>query len=134
MGFEIVKIKNKINVNNFEKVNAGSLSMNDIAECELLIDNDSFMLPYKLNPTLGNFILIDKQTNLTVAAGTINHNLRRSANVSWQETDVNKNKREAILNQKSIIIWFTGLSGSGKSTIANLLEKKLSSSGFLNIF
>lgn len=131
VGCEIVKIKNKINVNNFEKVNAGSLSMNDIAECELLIDNDSLMLPYKLNPTLGNFILIDKQTNLTVAAGTINHNLRRSTNVSWQETDVNKNKREAILNQKSIIIWFTGLSGSGKSTIANLLEKKLSSSGFL---
>lgn len=128
---EILKIKNKINVNNFEKVGAGSLSMNDIAECEILLDKDSLMLPYDINPTLGNFILIDKQTNLTVGAGTINHNLRRSANIKWQETDINKVSRENLLNQKSFIVWFTGLSGSGKSTIANLLEKKLSTNGLL---
>ena len=101
--------------------------MNDIAECELLLDNELCMLPYSENKTLGNFILIDKTSNLTVAAGIIKHDLRRATNVKWQDTEITKQKREKILNQKACVIWFTGLSGSGKSTIANLLEKKLAS-------
>ena len=127
MSCEIVKIKNKININSFEKISTGSLSMNDIAECEILLDHDSFLLPFDTNQTLGNFILIDKQTNLTVAAGIIKHHLRRSANIKWQDTEINREARLDILGQKSFLIWFTGLSGAGKSTIANLVEKKLAS-------
>ena len=130
-GCEILKIKNKINVNNYEKISAGSLEMNDIAECELLLDNELCLLPYIENKTLGNFILIDKNSNLTVAAGIVKHDLRRATNVKWQETEITRQKREKILNQKAFVIWFTGLSGSGKSTIANILEKKLSSEGIL---
>ena len=128
---ELVKIKNKINVNNFEKVAAGFLEMNDIAECELILDSKSCLLSYEKNKTLGNFILIDKKTNLTVAAGVVKHPLRRSANVQWQETEITRQERENIINQKAFVVWFTGLSGSGKSTIANMLEKKLASDGML---
>ncbi len=130
-GCEIIKIKNKININNYEKIAAGSLEMNDIAECELLLDNELCLLPYIENKTLGNYILIDKKSNLTVAAGTIKHDLRRATNVKWQDTEITRQKREKILNQKSFVVWFTGLSGSGKSTIANSLEKKLSSNGIV---
>ena len=117
LGCELIKIKNKINVNTFDKVAAGSLEMNDIAECEIHMDNDLPLMPYSLNKTLGNFIFIDKETNLTVAAGVIKHNLRRSSNVKWQETEITKDIREDILGQKSYVLWFTGLSGSGKSTL-----------------
>mgnify|MGYP005748263423 CR=1 FL=1 len=128
---EILKIKNKINVNNFEKNTAGSLGMNDISECELFLDSEICLLPYIENKTLGNFILIDKKSNLTVAAGTVQHDLRRASNVQWQNTEITRETRERILNQKAFVIWFTGLSGSGKSTIANILEKKLSSNSVL---
>ena len=130
-GCEVLKIKNKININNYEKISAGSLEMNDIAECELLLDNELCLLPYSENKTLGNFILIDKTNNLTVAAGIVQHDLRRATNVKWQDTEITRQKREKILNQKGFVMWFTGLSGSGKSTIANILEKKLSADGIL---
>ena len=123
---EIVKIKNKININNFEKISGSSLSMNDIGNCEILTDQEIFLQPYQDNKTLGNFILVDKKTNLTVAAGVNLHNLRRSTNISWQKTEVGAESRKRILGQKPLILWFTGLSGAGKSTIANIVEKKLS--------
>tara|TARA_Y100000992_G_C21269473_1_gene495829 strand:- start:910 stop:2796 length:1887 start_codon:yes stop_codon:yes gene_type:complete len=123
---ELLKIKNKIDVNTFGREVAGYLNMNDIAEVELLLDQESTITPYAINKTLGNFILIDRKTNLTVAAGIIEHDLRRSTNVQWQKTEINREARLAILGQKSCVIWFTGLSGAGKSTIANLVEKKLS--------
>lgn len=128
---EIIKIKNKININNYEKINTGNLSMNDIAECEISLSESLQTQTYAENRTLGNFILIDRHTNLTVAAGTFDHPLRRSANVKWEETEVDIDTRRNILGQKSCVLWFTGLSGSGKSTIANILEKKLSSQGKL---
>ena len=99
--------------------------MNDISECEIALSEEIFMQPYTLNKTLGNFILIDKKSNLTVGAGTVNHPLRKSDNVHWQKTDVTRTGREKILDQKAFVLWFTGLSGAGKSTIANLIEKKL---------
>ncbi len=128
---ELVRIKNKININNFERISAGSLEMNDVAECEFILDDDCYILPYSENKVHGSFVLIDKHSNLTVAAGVISHSLRRSSNVTWQENDINRERRQKILNQKAIILWFTGLSGSGKSTIANMLEKKLASQGLL---
>ena len=97
---ELVEIKNKININNFERVNAGSLEMNDVAECEFILDTDCFILPYLENKLHGSFILIDKQTNLTVAAGVIKHALRRSSNVTCQENDIDRKKRQEILKQK----------------------------------
>ena len=128
---ELIKIKNSINVNDYQKIPAGVLEMNDIAECEILLDKEFAMLPYEENKTLGNFLLIDKSTNLTVAAGTIKHNLRRSTNITWQENDIDRSSRQNLLGQRSFVLWFTGLSGSGKSTIANLTERELSSQGKL---
>ena len=88
------KDKNKININNYEKISAGSLEMNDIAECELLLDNELCLLPYSENKTLGNFILIDKTNNLTVAAGIVQHDLRRATNVKWQDTEITRQKEK----------------------------------------
>lgn len=128
---KIEKIKNKINVNNFEKISAGFLEMNDIGQCEISTDSGICLLPYDYSKTFGNFILIDKATNLTVGAGTVRHELRRSSNVTWQSTEVDRKSRQNILNQDSYILWFTGLSGSGKSTVANIIEKKLAEQGKL---
>src|SRR3546814_1856363 len=77
------------------------------------------------NHTLGGFILIDKITNATVAAGMLHFSLRRAQNVHWQATDIDRDMRAGLTNQRPALLWFTGLSGSGKSTIANLVEKKL---------
>jgi bifunctional enzyme CysN/CysC len=80
---------------------------------------------YTDNRTLGGFILIDKITNATVAAGMLNFSLRRAQNVHWQALDISRDAHSGLKNQKPAVLWFTGLSGSGKSTIANLVEKKL---------
>jgi bifunctional enzyme CysN/CysC len=85
---------------------------------------------YLENRDLGGFILIDKLSNITVAAGLINFSLRRANNIHWQNTDISKSQRAAALNQKPTILWMTGLSGSGKSTIANAVEQQLAQKGF----
>ncbi len=128
---EIVKIKNNIDINSYEKIKAGKLVMNDISECEIALDARLAMSSFKNNKILGNYILIDKETNLTVAAGIVQHSLRRSNNIRWQDTDVNLDIRKKIIGQEAAVIWFTGMSGAGKSTISNLLEKKLASIGKL---
>ena len=128
---EIVNIKNKIDINSYEKVNASKLLMNDLSECEIVLDNRLGMSSFEHNKILGNFILIDKVSNLTVAAGTMQHSLRRSDNVRWQDTDVNLEIRKKIIGQEAVVIWFTGMSGAGKSTLSNLLEKRLASMGKL---
>src|SRR6202008_2584586 len=100
-----------------------------IAVCNVSLDQPVAFDPYDANPDLGGFILIDRTSNATVAAGLIHFALRRAQNVHWQSLDVTRGARAEIKGQKPAVLWFTGLSGAGKSTIANLVDKKLFARG-----
>ena len=117
--------KYKVNVNNMEHLAAKTLELNDIGVAEIATDRAIVFEAYKDNRDMGGFILIDKITNATVAAGMLHFSLRRSQNVHWQQTDIDRNAHANLKNQKPLLLWFTGLSGSGKSTIANEVEKIL---------
>ena len=117
--------KYKINVNTMEQLAAKTLELNAIGVANLSTDKAITFEPYADNRTLGGFILIDKITNATVAAGMLHFSLRRAQNVHWQPTDISRESHAAMKNQRPAVLWFTGLSGAGKSTIANLVEKKL---------
>ena len=117
--------KYEINVNTLDHLAAKTLDLNGIGVVELSTDKPIVFEAYADNHALGGFILIDKLTNATVAAGMLHFSLRRAQNVHWQATDVSREARADLKNQKPALLWFTGLSGSGKSTIANLVEKKL---------
>jgi bifunctional enzyme CysN/CysC len=117
--------KYEINVNTLDHLAAKTLELNGIGVVELSTDKPIVFEAYGENHTLGGFILIDKLTNATVAAGMLHFSLRRAQNVHWQATDVDRDMRANLKNQRPALLWFTGLSGSGKSTIANLVEKKL---------
>ena len=117
--------KYTINVNTMEHLAAKTLELNAIGVVELATDRQIVFEPYAENRTLGGFILIDKLTNRTVGAGMLHFSLRRAQNVHWQAVDITRDMHAAMKNQKPAVLWFTGLSGSGKSTIANLVEKKL---------
>ncbi|MHB9879405.1 sulfate adenylyltransferase subunit CysN [Pacificimonas sp. ICDLI1SI03] len=117
--------KHAVDMNSLAELSVKTLGLNDIGVCEVYTDRDIAFEPYEENHDLGGFILIDKMTNATVAAGMLDFALRRSQNVHWQAVDVTREAHASIKNQKPCVLWFTGLSGSGKSTIANLVEKKL---------
>ncbi len=117
--------KYAVNVNTMEHVAVKTLELNAIGVAEIATDKQIVFEPYADNRSLGGFILIDKITNATVAAGMIHFSLRRSQNVHWQALDISREAHASLKNQKPAVLWFTGLSGSGKSTIANLVEKKL---------
>ena len=117
--------KYAVNVNTMEHVAVKTLELNAIGVAELTTDKPIVFEPYADSRTLGGFILIDKITNATVAAGMLHFSLRRSQNVHWQALDISREAHAALKNQKPAVLWFTGLSGSGKSTIGNLVEKKL---------
>jgi bifunctional enzyme CysN/CysC len=117
--------KYQINVNTMEHLAAKTLELNAIGVAELATDRPIVFEPYDANHALGGFILIDKITNATVAAGTLHFSLRRAQNVHWQPTDISREAHASLKNQKPKVLWFTGLSGSGKSTIANEVEKSL---------
>jgi bifunctional enzyme CysN/CysC len=117
--------KYQINVNTMEHLAAKTLTMNAIGVCNLTTDRPIVFESYEVNHELGGFILIDKLTNATVAAGMLHFALRRSQNVHWQVLDVSRETRATMKNQRPAVLWFTGLSGAGKSTIANLVDKKL---------
>ncbi|MGL4525648.1 MAG: sulfate adenylyltransferase subunit CysN, partial [Aestuariivirga sp.] len=125
----IETIRHKVNVNTMEHVAAKSLALNEIAVCNLELDTPIAFAPYKENRNLGSFIVIDRFSNNTVGMGLIRFALRRAANIHWQALDVNKVSRAGLAGQKPAVLWFTGLSGAGKSTIANLVEKKLHAEG-----
>ncbi len=117
--------KYQVNVNTLEHVAAKTLELNGIGVANIVTDRAIPFEPYGNDRTLGGFILIDKVTNATLAAGMIHFALRRSQNVHWQALDVSRQVRADLKNQRPVVLWFTGLSGAGKSTIANLVEKKL---------
>jgi len=123
--------KYKVNVNTLEHVAAKTLELNEIGVCNLELDRHVPFAPYLESRELGGFIIIDRFTNNTVGMGIIHFALRRSTNVHWQALDVDKRARAAKAGQKPCVLWFTGLSGSGKSTIANLVERKLHSQGHM---
>lgn len=117
--------KYQVNVNTMEHLAVKTLELNAIGVVELSTDKPVVFEAYDDNRTLGGFILIDKLTNATVAAGMLHFSLRRAQNVHWQALDIGREAHAGLKNQKPAVLWFTGLSGSGKSTIANLVEKKL---------
>lgn len=119
------KPKYRIDVNNLEHIATKDLHLNEIGLCDLALDRPLAFATYEESRDLGGFILIDRLSNETVAAGMVTHSLRRSTNVHLQNLTVDRSARASLKNQKPQVLWFTGLSGSGKSTIANCVEQKL---------
>jgi bifunctional enzyme CysN/CysC len=125
----ISTIKHKIDMEHLDRAPTKVMRLNDIAACNVHLDGKIAFEPYAKSRELGSFILIDRLTNKTVAMGMIDHSLRRSENVRWQSFDVSRAVRAEQKSQKPLVIWFTGLSGAGKSTIANALESRLVAQG-----
>ena len=125
----VTRIRHKIDVNSGIQNSATNLGMNEIGSVEIATDAPLTLLPYLQSRDFGNFILVDRLTFITVGAGMIRHSLRRGENVVSQRYEVNKAARALQKNQKAQVIWLTGLSGSGKSTIANGVEKRLHALG-----
>ncbi|MFF0816219.1 sulfate adenylyltransferase subunit CysN [Rhodococcus sp. NPDC003318] len=125
----ITRPKYKVNVNTLEQTATVALALNEIGVCNISFDRPVPFDAYADNRDTGGFILIDRLTNTTVGAGMIAHSLRRSDNIHWQAVDVNAESRAVLNGHRPQVLWFTGLSGSGKSTIANELERQLHASG-----
>ncbi|MNI28222.1 Bifunctional enzyme CysN/CysC [compost metagenome] len=126
---QVTDIRHRVNVNTQEKLAARSLSLNDIGVCHLSLGQDVAFEPYAVNRELGAFILVDRQTRATVGAGMIHFALRRAHSIHRQAIRVGRAERAALKEQKAGVVWLTGLSGSGKSTIANLVEERLTAEG-----
>ena len=121
--------KYQIGINTLEHLAAKTLDLNAIGVCTFSTDKPITFEPYADSKTLGGFLLVDKMSNNTVAAGMINFSLRRAHNIHWQAADVDREAHANLKNQQPKVLWFTGLSGSGKSTIANEVEKRLHAMG-----
>jgi bifunctional enzyme CysN/CysC len=126
---QVTALKHKVDVNTLEHIASRTLKLNEIGYCNLSTSEPIAFDAYGDNRDTGGFIIIDRFTNATVGAGMIEFGLRRATNVHWQALDVNRQARAGIKGQKPCVLWFTGLSGSGKSTIANLVEKRLHAMG-----
>ena len=129
VGAAISELKHRVDVDSFKPLAAKTLTLNDIGLCNLALSEPIAFDLYDENRATGSFVLIDRYSNATVAAGMIRFGLRRATNIHWQALDVNKQVRASALGQRPVVLWFTGLSGAGKSTIANLVEKKLTVAG-----
>ena len=121
----ISSLKYKLNVDNLDHVAGKTLELNEVGACNLTTGKVLVFDAYSDNAETGSFILIDRFTNATVAAGMIEFGLRRATNIQWQALDIDKQARSGLKGQKACVLWLTGLSGSGKSTLANMLEKRL---------
>lgn len=125
----VTTIKHQVNVNTLEESAATQLQLNAIGVCNISTDQPLAFDAYKVNREMGSFILIDRMNNTTVGAGMLHFSLRRADNIHLQATDVDKTVRARLKGQKPAVVWFTGLSGAGKSTVANLVEKQLAAKG-----
>ncbi|MBP1848872.1 sulfate adenylyltransferase subunit CysN [Rhizobium halophytocola] len=125
----VTTLKHSVDVNSFARIAAKALQMNEVGVCNLSTQQPIAFDAYRDNRITGNFVLIDRLTNRTVGAGMIDHPLRRAENVHWQALEINRDARAALMGQRPAVVWFTGLSGSGKSTVANNLEKLLHAKG-----
>jgi bifunctional enzyme CysN/CysC len=121
----VAPLKHKVDINTLEHIAATRLELNEIGVCALELSRPIVYEPYRENRELGGFILIDRITNETAGAGLLQFALRRSQNVQWQDFDIDSRARAELKRQKPCVLWFTGLSGAGKSTIANLVERRL---------
>ena len=126
----VTAIKHKVDVNTQAKLAAHRLELNEVGYCNIDLDQPVAFEAYATNPTLGGFILIDRQSHATVACGMLDFALHRATNVHWQHLDVDKRMRAQSKGQQPRCLWFTGLSGAGKSTIANMLERRLGALGY----
>ncbi len=129
IGGSVTAIKHRINVDTHEHLAAKELHLNDVGVVNLALASPIAFEPYAKSRSLGSFIVIDRLTNETAGAGTIDFALRRGTNLTWQHLDVDRSSRAVLNGQKPAILWFTGLSGAGKSTIANLVERTLFAMG-----
>ncbi len=125
----VMNLKYKLDVNTGEQIAASKLYKNELAECDIVTAADIVYDTFEAHRGLGCFILIDRVSNMTSACGVIEHPLRRSENLTWQELDITREVRSARMNQKPVTLWFTGLSGAGKSALANGVEKALNVEG-----
>ena len=129
VGAAVTELKYQVNVNTLEHTAAKTLNLNEVAVCNLALDRAVAFDPYADNRATGAFVLIDRFTNETIGAGMIDYGLRRATNLVWQAMDLDKATRAEQKGQKPVILWFTGLSGAGKSTVANIVEKRLHAMG-----
>jgi len=126
---QVTELKEKVDVNTLEHEAAKTLAMNEVGIVNIALGRELAFDPYAENPATGSFILIDRETNATVGAGMVQHALRRATNIHWQAVTVDKSARAENMAQRPRCVWFTGLSGSGKSTIADIVERKLHAMG-----
>jgi bifunctional enzyme CysN/CysC len=126
----ITAIRHKVDVNTQAELAARRLELNEVGYCHIDLDTPVAFERYADNRTLGGFILIDRQSHATVACGMLDFALHRAANIHWQHTDIDKTVRATAKGQRPACVWFTGLSGAGKSTIANLVERRLAALGY----
>ncbi|MEI7037765.1 adenylyl-sulfate kinase [Fulvimonas yonginensis] len=126
----VTAIKHKVDVNTQAPLAASRLELNEVGYCNIDLDRPLAFERYADDRTLGGFVLIDRQTHATVACGMLDFALQRSANIHWQHTDVDKAVRARAKGQRPMCLWFTGLSGAGKSTIANRVERQLAAQGY----
>ena len=127
---QITEVKHKVDVNSQKLLAAKRLELNEVAYCNINLDQPIAYAPFAKDRDLGGFILIDRQSHATVAAGTIDFALRRAANVHWQHIDIDRTLRAQQKGQTACCLWFTGLSGAGKSTVANIVDKRLHALGY----
>ncbi|MBL0165156.1 MAG: sulfate adenylyltransferase subunit CysN [Xanthomonadales bacterium] len=130
VGAQITEIKHRVDINSQKFLAAKRVNLNEVAYCNLMLDHPIAFEAYADNRALGGFILIDRQSNATVGCGTIDFALRRATNIHWHQLEINRHARAATKGQTPSCLWFTGLSGSGKSTIANLVDRRLHAMGY----
>ncbi len=125
----VMRVKYKVDVNTGEHVPVRNLYKNEIAVCDIALSRKAVFDEFSSHRTMGEFIMMDRLTNMTSACGVIEHPLRRSDNLTWQQTEIDRTIRSAKMNQRPMTLWFTGLSGAGKSALASVIEKTLSMRG-----